>query len=265
MPVARVARSERIAALAQRHGALAVLLLAVLGGVARLRLVRHVRQPHRDQHPVVVPHRGRARDDVRHHHRRHRPVGRLGVRARRRGGRVGQPVRAGAGAARAAAGVRGGGAASTGWSSRTPGWRRSSSRSPACSARAACCSRSPTRARRRTWCRATRPLLGARPGHAARVRLPGVDRGAAVRSRRRAAAADPVRSGRVRDRGQRGRGCPDGSAGGPHQGAHVPVERPARRVRRRAQRGPARARASRSSVSAWNSTRSRPWSSVAHC
>ena len=30
VPVARVARSERIAALAQRHGALAVLLLAVL-------------------------------------------------------------------------------------------------------------------------------------------------------------------------------------------------------------------------------------------
>ena len=58
-----------------------------------------------------------------------------------------------------------------------------------------------------------------RPGHAARLRLPGVDRGAAVRSRRRPAAADPVRSGRVRGRRQRGRGRPDGPAGGPHQGA----------------------------------------------
>ena len=99
--------------------------------------------------------------------------------------------------------------------SRTAGWRRSSSRWPACSARAGCCSRSPTRARRPTWCRATR-RSGARPGHVPRPRLPGVDRGRCC-SRSAACVLQRTRFGhaRVRGRRQRGRGHADGPAGGP--------------------------------------------------
>ena len=186
-----------VAALVQRHGALAVLV--VVRRWSRRpssRTSRTLRQRRQHRGPVVVPGDRRARHDLRDHHRRHRPVGRLGLRARR-GARP--PRRRSAGcspALLAPLAVCGAIGLLNGLLIATPGWRRSSSRWPACSAPAACCCAITdegsqhlpgARERRVPRARHRAPLLGHR--------LPGLDRrGRLFAARHGGAAAHPVRA-----------------------------------------------------------------------
>ncbi|CAA9261016.1 MAG: Ribose ABC transport system, permease protein RbsC, partial [uncultured Corynebacteriales bacterium] len=206
------------------------------GRLAGLRLVRHHRERAEHRHPELVPGDRRARHDLRDHQRRDRPVGRLGVRARRRAGRV-----------RDALGEPGRGAAAAG---RLRGDRPAQRRARRVRAAGAVHRHAGHPARR------PRPAAGDHrrgldhPGDAGglaagaagaglgpRPGLAGVDRGGAVRPGCGRAQPDPDRAVGPGDRRQPGRGAADGAAGGPAHHPALPGERAAGRAGRCAGRG----------------------------